>query len=63
MHMEETRSEKVSVSLTPTVVARLDAYARSHRWSRSTAASVLIEQGLAQEEADGTQLRGGNGGR
>lgn len=49
MYMEENRSEKISISLTPGMLSRLDAYARAHRWSRSTAASVLIEQGLADQ--------------
>jgi hypothetical protein len=30
---------------TPSVLARLDAYAAEHRWTRSTAAAVLIEEG------------------
>jgi metal-responsive CopG/Arc/MetJ family transcriptional regulator len=42
----ETRSERFSVSITPAVLAKLDAYAARHRWTRSTAAGVLIERGL-----------------
>ena len=40
------RSKRFSVSLTPGVLAKLDAYAAEHRWTRSTAATELIEQGL-----------------
>jgi metal-responsive CopG/Arc/MetJ family transcriptional regulator len=58
MPMEENRTEKISISLTPGMLTRLDAYARAHRWSRSTAASVLIEQGLAGQEGN-TQEEGG----
>jgi metal-responsive CopG/Arc/MetJ family transcriptional regulator len=46
MHMDELRSERFSVSLTPSMLAKLDAYAVEHRWTRSTAAAVLIERGL-----------------
>lgn len=34
------------VNLTPGVLAHLDAYRYDRRWSRSTAAAVLIERGL-----------------
>jgi hypothetical protein len=57
--MEENRSEKISVSLTPGMLARLDAYARAHHWSRSTAAAVLIEEGLKGQAGDSTQEEGG----
>lgn len=48
--MNETRTEKISVNLTPAVLDRLDRFARSQVWPRSTAAAVLIERGLDQEE-------------
>ena len=48
----ETRTQRVSVNLTPGVMARLDQYRFDRRWTRSTAAAVLIEQGLAREEHD-----------
>lgn len=48
--MEETRTEKLSVMLTPAVLRQLDAYRQEHRWSRSTAAAALIEDGLAKKE-------------
>ena len=48
--MDELRSERFSVSLTPTVLAKLDAYAADHRWTRSTAAAELIERGLEEEK-------------
>ncbi len=49
--MEAIRNEKVSVNLTPDQVARLDRYAARNHWSRSTAAAVLIERGLDEDDA------------
>jgi metal-responsive CopG/Arc/MetJ family transcriptional regulator len=46
MHMDAVRTEKISVNLTPELVARLDRFAADQHWSRSTAAAVLIERGL-----------------
>jgi metal-responsive CopG/Arc/MetJ family transcriptional regulator len=51
--MDETRSERFSVSLTPSIMERLDAYAAQHRWTRSTAAAVLIEEGLRARDQEG----------
>lgn len=51
-NMEETRTEKISVNLTPSVLARLDRFADAHVWPRSTAAAVLIERGLDAKEQD-----------
>jgi metal-responsive CopG/Arc/MetJ family transcriptional regulator len=48
--MEEL--QRISVSLTRDVLAQLDSYARAHRWSRSTAAAVLIEEGLRNQAGD-----------
>jgi metal-responsive CopG/Arc/MetJ family transcriptional regulator len=48
----EVRTERVSVNLTPSVMRRLDAYRYDRRWSRSTAAAVLIERGLDADEKD-----------
>ncbi|HSR82681.1 MAG TPA: hypothetical protein VLM11_00685 [Streptosporangiaceae bacterium] len=49
----ETRTERMSVNLVPSVMQRLDAYREPRRWTRSTAAAVLIERGLeAAEEED-----------
>ena len=48
--MEETRTEKISVNLTPSVLARLDEMRARRRWTRSTAAAVLIEHGLDSED-------------
>lgn len=48
--MDEVRSERFSVSVTPSLLARLDAYAEDHRWTRSTAAAELIERELDTEE-------------
>jgi metal-responsive CopG/Arc/MetJ family transcriptional regulator len=50
MHMDELRSERFSVSLTPSVLAKLDAYAADHRWTRSTAAAELIERGMGEDQ-------------
>ena len=44
--MDELRSERFSVSLTPSMLAKLDAYAAERRWTRSAAAAELIERGL-----------------
>ena len=50
--MEERRTEKVSVMLTPANLAKLDQYAARHHWKRSTAASVLIEDGLSGQDTE-----------
>lgn len=47
--MQERSSVKVSVMLTPSLVARLDARASLDRRSRSNLAAVLIEEALAVE--------------
>jgi predicted transcriptional regulator len=47
--MDAVRTERVTVNLTPDVSARLDQYAGQHKWSRSTAAAILIEQGLPED--------------
>lgn len=52
------RTEKISVMLTPAVLAALDAYAAEHRWSRSAAAGVLIEQRLAEGTVSAGEERG-----
>jgi hypothetical protein len=44
--MEGTRSEKLTVVMTPALLGRLKAYAEQNHWSLSTAAAVLIEDGL-----------------
>ena len=48
----ERRTSRVMVNLTPGVLAHLDAYRYDRRWSRSTAAAVLIERGLDKEEKE-----------
>jgi len=53
--MSENRSKRVSVSLKPGIVARLDAYVRAHHWSRSTAAAVLVQNGLTQQADNDTR--------
>jgi metal-responsive CopG/Arc/MetJ family transcriptional regulator len=49
----ELRTEKISVTLTPSLLARLDGYRESRRWSRSTAVAALVEEGLDREEREG----------
>jgi metal-responsive CopG/Arc/MetJ family transcriptional regulator len=49
--VDATRTEKISVNLTPEALADLDRFASQNRWSRSTAAAILIERGLAEGEA------------
>lgn len=50
LHMDATRTERVTVNLTPGLAARLDAFAALNHWTRSTAAALLIENGLPQED-------------
>jgi hypothetical protein len=49
-NMDEKRSVKITFMLTPPVVAKLDAYARRWRWSRSNAVANLVEAGLIEQE-------------
>lgn len=42
--MDAIRTEKISVNLTPDLLTRLDQFAAENRWTRSTAAAVLIER-------------------
>lgn len=51
MHMDEKRSERFSVNLTPSELAKLDAYAAEHRWSRSTAAAEAMQRGIDASRA------------
>lgn len=46
----EPRSERISVSLTPTTLARLNAHASEHHWSTSLAAAILIEDALRTDQ-------------
>ena len=50
MHMSPARTERITVNLTPSLIERLDRFAAGHRWSRSTAVAILIEQGLPVED-------------
>ena len=50
--MDATRDVKISVNLTAELAARLDRYAASNHWPRSTAVAVLIERGLPADDAD-----------
>ncbi len=49
MHMNAERTMRITVNLTPDLLARLDRFAEQNRWTRSTAATVLIEQGLTED--------------
>lgn len=51
--MQEKSSVKVTVMLTPSLVARLDARASQDRRSRSNLAAMLIEEALLAEAEDG----------
>jgi metal-responsive CopG/Arc/MetJ family transcriptional regulator len=53
--MDEIQNVRITVSLPAAVVAKLDAHAAGQRWSRSTAAAVLIERGLDRDEHDHDQ--------
>lgn len=48
--MSETRTVKISVVITPSLLARLDAFRERHYWSRSRAVGVLIQDGVTQDE-------------
>jgi hypothetical protein len=52
MHMDDKRTEKISVNLTPGTLERLDAYAARHRWPRSTAAAIMIERCLDEDQEE-----------
>lgn len=58
--MTEARTEKISVMLTPAVLRKLDTYGNVHHWSRSTAAAMLIEQGLDGSEPSGSEEASGS---
>jgi hypothetical protein len=46
-------TQQVTAVLPRDLVARLDAYADAHRWSRSAALAALVEDGLAREDEAG----------
>ena len=48
--MNAERTERLTVNLAPEQHAALRRFAERHRWTLSTAAAVLIERGLTQEE-------------
>jgi hypothetical protein len=53
--VQEKSSVKITVMLTPSVVALLDARASQDRRSRSNLAAVLIEEALATEAGNSEQ--------
>jgi len=50
MHMNADRTERITVNLTPRLLEELDQFAERNHWPRSTAASILIERGLEDEQ-------------
>jgi metal-responsive CopG/Arc/MetJ family transcriptional regulator len=48
--MNAARTERITVNLTPELLARLDRHAQEKRWTRSAAVEALIEQALQEEE-------------
>jgi metal-responsive CopG/Arc/MetJ family transcriptional regulator len=48
--MDATRTERITVNLTPDLLERLDDFADRCRWSRSTAVTVLLERALDDEK-------------
>ena len=60
-NMEDKRSVKISIMLSPLVAAQLDEYARRARWSRSNAAAVLVEAGLKEQAEQDDKRKGQHG--
>ena len=50
--MARQRLHRVTVTIPADLVPRLDRYAAEHRWSRSTAVTALIEEGLPEQDQD-----------
>lgn len=50
LRMDAMRTERVTVNLTPDLLARLDRFAQERRWTRSAAIEALIEDGLMENE-------------
>jgi len=51
MEAEDTkRTVKISVMVTPAEAAQLDDFAEANHWTRSTAAQLLLTEGLAREQ-------------
>lgn len=40
---------QISISLSEELLAKLDRYAESKRWSRSQAAALILEEALSRE--------------
>lgn len=47
---QQRRSVRVQAMLTEAETAQLDDFAAGNHWTRSTAAQVLITEGLARED-------------
>jgi len=50
MDDENSKLTRITITIPQDVLARLDAYAKRSRWSRSTAAAALIEDGLPADQ-------------
>ena len=50
MHMNADRTERITVNMTPELLEKLDGFAERNRWTRSTAATILIERSLEGEQ-------------
>jgi macrodomain Ter protein organizer (MatP/YcbG family) len=48
--MNAVRTERLSVNLSPEVMQQLLRFAQRNRWTLSTAAAVLIERGVTEED-------------
>ena len=46
--MNAERTARITVNLTPKLLARLDRFAEQNHWPRSTTVAILIEQGLPE---------------
>jgi len=48
--MNADRTERITVNMTPELLEKLDGFAERNRWTRSTAATILIERSLEGEQ-------------
>ena len=53
--MTRRKLHRLTVTIPADLVPRLDRYAADHRWSRSTAVTALIEEGLPAEQDQGQE--------
>jgi hypothetical protein len=55
--VDALRSQKLTVNLTPAMAERLARLAARKHWKPATAAAILIERGLDEEEGHAGQPR------